>query len=168
MKDDDFKNIIQFPANKIVRRVGKDQQSQKIQNKLNDQLKKQQTKQYIESAVDDIVMKLINSFLDMAIKTDKITFTKDLAMVVDTLRGLIYRDFGMKHTSHSLTDKLVDIKQLKNGHRSAKIDYSRVVEAKPATPTKPFSKDIKEEVDDLSNGANQFFTDETDNDKDKD
>ena len=101
MSDDDIKNIIQFPTNKIVRRVGKDQQSQKIQNKLNDQLKKQQTKQYIESAVDDIVMKLINSFLDMAIKTDKLTFTKDLAMVVDTLRGLIYRDFGMKHTSHS-------------------------------------------------------------------
>ena len=163
MSDDDIKNIIQFPTNKIVRRVGKDQQSQKIQNKLNDQLKKQQTKQYIESAVDDIVMKLINSFLDMAIKTDKITFTKDLAMVVDTLRGLIYRDFGMKHTSHSLTDKLVDIKQLKNGHRSAKVDYSRVIEAR-RTPTRPFSKEVKEEVDDLSNGANQFFTDETDDD----
>ena len=42
MSDDDIKNIIQFPTNKIVRRVGKDQQSQKIQNKLNDQLKKQQ------------------------------------------------------------------------------------------------------------------------------
>ena len=49
MSDDDIKNIIQFPTDKIVRRVGKDQQSKKIQNKLNDQLKKQQTKQYIES-----------------------------------------------------------------------------------------------------------------------
>ena len=56
-----------------------------------------------------MVMGLINSFLDIAIKTDKVTFTKDLAMVVDTLRGLIYRDFGMKHTSHTgIRDELVE------------------------------------------------------------
>ena len=86
-------------------------------------------------------MNLINSFLDMAIKTDKITFTKDLAMVVDALRVLIYRDFGMRHTSHSLIDKIVDVKQMKNGHRTATIDYSRVVEANRA-PTKPFNKEL--------------------------
>ena len=86
-------------------------------------------------------MNLINSFLDMAIKTDKITFTKDLAMVVDAMRGLIYRDFGMRHTSHSLIDKIVDVKTMKNGHRSAVIDYGRVVEK--TKPTKPFNKELK-------------------------
>jgi len=163
-KDDKKNNIIQFPTNKIVRHVeGSVSEHQKVQNRLNEQLKKQQTKQFIETKVDDMVMGLINSFLDIAIKTDKVTFTKDLAMVVDTLRGLIYRDFGMKHTSHTLTDKIVDIKQLKNGHRTAKIDYSRVTETK--STTRPFSKEIKEEVDDLSNGANQFFEPDEDNDK---
>ena len=32
----------------------------------------------------------------MAIKTEKNAFTKDLAMLVDVMRGLIYRGFGMK------------------------------------------------------------------------
>ena len=94
MADND--NVIQFPTNKIVRNTSTE--NQQAQNKINEQLKQKQTKQFIEHQVDDIVMNLINSFLDLAIKTDKITFTKDLAMVVDAMRGLIYRDFGMRHT----------------------------------------------------------------------
>ena len=162
--NDDKDNIIQFPTNKIVRHNTTPlTEHKKVQNKLNEQLKKVQTKQYIEHQVDDIVMNLINSFLDMAIKTDKITFTKDLAMVVDAMRGLIYRDFGMRHTSHSLIDKIVDVKQMKNGHRTATIDYSRVVEANRA-PTKPFNKELKTELDDLSKGSGIF---EPDDDLDK-
>tara|TARA_X000000368_G_scaffold332954_1_gene270192 strand:+ start:12365 stop:12853 length:489 start_codon:yes stop_codon:yes gene_type:complete len=161
--NDDKDNIIQFPTNKIVRHNNSPlTEHQKVQNKLNEQLKKVQTKQYIEHQVDDIVMNLINSFLDMAIKTDKVTFTKDLAMVVDAMRGLIYRDFGIRHTSHSLIDKIVDVKQMKNGNRTATIDYSRVVEA--SQPTKPFNKELKTELDDLSNGSGMF---EPDDDLDK-
>lgn len=161
----DKDNVIQFPTNKIVRNV--DTENQKAQNKINDQLKYKQTKQFIEHQVDDIVMNLINSFLDLGIKTDKVNFTRDLAMVVDSMRGLIYRDFGMKHTSHSLIDKIVEVKQMKNGHRSATIDYSKVMET--GTTTKPFNKEIKTELDDLSNGAGMFFETDSDlgNDDDK-
>tara|TARA_B100001113_G_scaffold338051_1_gene319853 strand:+ start:2780 stop:3280 length:501 start_codon:yes stop_codon:yes gene_type:complete len=164
-KDGENKNgkIIQFPTNKIVRvNTTPLTEHQKVQNRLNEQIKKVQTKQYIEHQVDDIVMNLINSFLDMAIKTDKITFTKDLAMVVDAMRGLIYRDFGMRHTSHSLIDKIVDVKTMKNGHRSAVIDYGRVVEK--TKTTKPFNKELKTELDDLSKGSGMF---EPDDDLDK-
>ena len=162
MADND--NVIQFPTNKIVRNTSTE--NQQAQNKINEQLKQKQTKQFIEHQVDDIVMNLINSFLDLAIKTDKITFTKDLAMVVEAMRGLIYRDFGMRHTSHTLIDKIVDVKQMKNGHRSATIDYSRVMES--GKPTKPFNKELKTELDDLSNGSSIFESDsDLGNDDDK-
>jgi hypothetical protein len=140
---DEKDNIIQFPSNKIVRNLGGTTEPSldfvKKQTEANDKIKHAQTKAFVESSVDNIVMNLINSFLDIAIKTDKITFTKDLAMVVDSLRGLIYRDFGMKHTSHSLK------------------------------PTRPFNKEIKEELDDLTNGAGTFFESDEDlgNDDDK-
>jgi|TARA_B110000908_G_C10266815_1_gene464918 hypothetical protein len=168
---DEKDNIIQFPSNKIVRNLGGTTEPSldfvKKQTEANDKIKHAQTKAFVESSVDNIVMNLINSFLDIAIKTDKITFTKDLAMVVDSLRGLIYRDFGMKHTSHSLIDKIVQVKQMKNGHRSATIDYSRVMET--LKPTRPFNKEIKEELDDLTNGAGTFFESDEDlgNDDDK-
>ena len=46
---DDKDNIIQFPTNKIVRHNTTPlTEHQKVQNKLNEQLKKVQTKQYIE------------------------------------------------------------------------------------------------------------------------
>ena len=38
----------------------------------------------------------------LAIKTDGYNFTKDLAMLVDMIRGLIYRDFDMKHPTQEL------------------------------------------------------------------
>ena len=42
-------------------------------------------------------MNLLRQFYDMSVKTDKYTFTKDLALLVDMMRGLLYRDFGIKH-----------------------------------------------------------------------
>ena len=47
------------------------------------------------------------------IKTEKDSFTKDLAMLVDVMRGLIYRDFGMKHTSLSIIRKNGRVKNIK-------------------------------------------------------
>ena len=144
--NDDKDNIIQFPTNKIVRHNTTPlTEHQKVQNKLNEQLKKVQTKQYIEHQVDDIVMNLINSFLDMAIKTDKITFTKDLAMLVDTMRGLIYRDFNMKHPSQVLSEKMVELKVNRDGGQSARINYDIFHKGKS---TRPLSKGIKEELKD--------------------
>ena len=90
----------------------------------------------------------------MAIKTDKLTFIKDLAMLVDTLRGLLYRDFGIKHTSHSLIDMMVEIKQLTNGTNSATINYNKFIEK--GKSTRPFNRDVKTELDDLSNGSSIF------------
>ena len=59
-------------------------------------------------------------------------------------------------------DKIVDVKTMKNGHRSAVIDYGRVVEK--TKPTKPFNKELKTELDDLSKGSGMF---EPDDDLDK-
>lgn len=147
--------IIQFPTNKIIRHVkGSIEEHQKAQTKINDQLKTKEIKEYIEHKVDDIVMVLINQFIDMAIKTDKLTFIKDLAMLVDTLRGLLYRDFGIKHTSHSLIDMMVEIKQLTNGTNSATINYNKFIEK--GKSTRPFNRDVKTELDDLSNGSSIF------------
>ena len=62
--NDDKDNIIQFPTNKIVRHNTTPlTEHQKVQNKLNEQLKKVQTKQYIEHQVDDIWVTRFEGFL---------------------------------------------------------------------------------------------------------
>ncbi len=142
-------NIILFPSNKIVEKPGittppaNDEYVKRIQQK--------QTKEFVETAVDDISMNLLRQLYDLAIKTEKQSFTKDLAMVVDMIRGLVYRDFDMVHPAQKLSDKLVQVNKNQGNALSARIDYSSIID-KP-TKTKPLSKDVKEDLKDLNDSS---------------
>ena len=116
----------------------------KKNQKFLDEIHKQQTKEFVETSVDDISMGLLKQLYNMAIKTEKNSFTKDLAMLVDVMRGLIYRDFGMKHPSQVLSEKMVELKLNKDGSKSARIDYDIFNKGK----TVPISRDMKEELKD--------------------
>lgn len=143
MSDD---KIIPFPTNRIVERsTAGPAKDEKLAKKLRDQ----QTKQFVETAVDDISMNLLRQLYDLSVKTDGYNFTKDLAMLVDMIRGLIYRDFDMKHPTQELADKIVDININKKGEKSAKIDYTKVLEVKAKSP-KPLSTEFKNELKDLN------------------
>ena len=80
MADD---KIIQFPKNRIVndRTRELDAQRKKMGEKVAKQIQQQQTKQFVETAVDDISMNLLKSFVDLAMKTNNPTFTKDLSII---------------------------------------------------------------------------------------
>ena len=143
MSDD---KIIPFPKNRIVNQRSRelDEQRRKMGDKVAKEIEKQQTKQFVETSVDDMSMNLLRQFYDMSIKTDKHTFTKDLALLVDVMRGLMYRDFGVKHPAQSLSDKMVILKVNKDGTQSAKIDYTGVINGSKKTG-KPLSKEVKED-----------------------
>ena len=140
---DDYKNVIHFPTNRIVEKstAGPKKEDQKFL----DQMHKQQTKEFVETSVDDMSLSLLKSFYNMGIKTDRGEFTKDLAMLVDTMRGLIYRDFNMKHQSQVLSEKMVELKINRDGGQSARIHYDIFHKGKT---NKPLSKEIKEELKD--------------------
>ena len=149
-------NIILFPTNKIVE---KSTTGPVKDDKFTKKLQEEQTRQFVETSVDDISINMLRQFYNMAIKTNKTTFTKDLAMVVDMMRGLVYRDFDIKHPAQSLSDKLVELKTLKDGSQSAKIDYSSLMNTKHKQH-KPFSPDIKDELRDINDQAGMFDGDD--------
>ena len=163
MADD---KIIQFPKNRIVndRTRELDAQRKKMGEKVAKQIQQQQTKQFVETAVDDISMNLLKSFVDLAMKTNNPNFTKDLALLVDVMRGMIYRDFGVSHPAQKLADKMVKLKTNNAGTISAKLDYAQVLEKEKPVATKPISGDVKKELKDL-NDTLGFF--EPDGDLDK-
>ena len=160
VKDKDDKDkIIQFPTNRIVHQRTKElnEQKRKMGEKVAKAFQEQQTKRFVETAVDDISMGLLKQFVNLAMKTNQPNFTKDLALLVDVLRGLIYRDFGVNHPAHKLSDKMVKLTTNRLGTMSAKIDYSDIVE-KPKR-TKPISGDVKKELKDLNDTAGFFEPD---------
>lgn len=153
MSEDD--KIIHFPTDRIV---NKEKVLSQKDNKISQKIMQDQTKKFVETAVDDISMNLLKMFVDLAMKTQQPTFTKDLALLVDVMRGMIYRDFGLNHPAQKLTDKMVDLKTNRNGQLSAKIDYSNVLDVPMRTP-KPISPEVKKELKDLNDTAGFFEPD---------
>jgi len=150
--------IIPFPTNRIVEptRVG-----QQMDTKTTKKIQDHQTKQFVETAVDDISMTMLRQFYELSVRTDRHTFTTDLALVVDVIRGLIYRDFDMPYPAQKLTEKLVSLKVNKDGTQSAKIDYSSIVDTDSKTQ-KPLSSDVKNTLKDLNDQAGFFDGDKLD------
>ena len=149
--------IIPFPTDKIVnpRTRELDEQRRKMGEKLAKQIQQQQTKKFVETAVDDISMHLLKNFVDLAMKTNQPNFTKDLALLVDVMRGMIYRDFKIKHPAQKLADKMVELKTNKAGTVSAKINYSNVLD-ESVRNNRPISGDVNKELKDL-NETQGFF-----------
>ena len=155
-KKDKGATIIPFPQNRIVEKsTAGPQKDPKLMKKIQDD----QTKEFVETSVDSISLNLLKQFYDMAVKTDKYDFTKDLALLVDIMRGLLYRDFGVKHPAQSLSDKMVTLKVNRDGTQSAKIDYTGVTDTKVKNG-KPLSKDFKEELKDLNETGIKFDPDD--------
>lgn len=145
--------IIIFPENRIKKKITQPQESP-----FTKRLKEQQTREFIEGSVDEIGFDLLRKFSDMGLRTNKETFTKDLALVIDCIRGLIYRDFNMAHAAQLMANKMVSIKFNRGGKASAaRIDYSDFMK-KPKRPD-VFNKEFKEELNDLQDGSDMFESD---------
>jgi len=154
MSDEEGK-IIQFPTNRITRPVERPDSKEDVQFKR--RIEKEQTKKFIETTVDDLSLDLIRRFVSLAVKTNNVNFLKDLALLVDVMRGLLYRDFGLNHPAQRLIDKMVQVVP-SNGQNAAKIDYSSVLEFKKKS-SKPLNEDIQNELNDLYNGSDMFESD---------
>ena len=151
MNDND--NIILFPTNKIKNRKNVEHP---VDPKQHAKLVEQQTKEFVEGNVDDIAYQLLDKFVNMGIRTNQLTFTADLALVIDAIRGLVYRDFNKKHPAQQLTDKMVTL-NASGKNKTAKLDYNKVLKTNHKVH-KPLSKDIEDEVRDLSDMADIQFT----------
>ena len=104
MNDKD--NIILFPTNRIK---NKETVKHPVDPKEHQKLVEEQTKEFVEGNVDDIAYQLLDKFVNMGIRTNKLTFTADLALVIDAIRGLVYRDFNKLHPAQQLADKMVSL-----------------------------------------------------------
>ena len=137
--------IILFPKDRIknLNKTGPSDTS-KEQKKI----EQQQTKEFVEAATDDMSLGLLKQFVDLAIRTNTEKFTKDLSLLVDVMRGLIYRDFNQYHPAQDLSDKIVSVSYDRQGQQVAKLDYSKVIDKKHKIH-KPLSPDITNELEGL-------------------
>ena len=139
MADD---NVILFPADKI-----KNKENTGVKDtKFSKRIEKEQTNKFIETAVDDIALKLLHNFVDLAMKTQSETFTKDFSFLVDVLRSTIKRDFGLNHIVQKMVDNSVELKIDRQNNQMARINYENLSNMSFKKKTKPLSDDINDEL----------------------
>lgn len=146
-------NVILFPLDRVKQGTNI-KQDPKENARKSAKIKHEKTKEFVETHIDDLAMGLLRKFVDMAIKTDRQEFTKGLALLIDVMRGMVYRDFNVKHPAQTLTDKLVTVKETRNGPQ-AEINYNIVNDKK----SKPLSNDIRQDLKDSTEGWEDFNDD---------
>jgi hypothetical protein len=151
MSDND--KVILFPTERIVNK-----KTAKEDPAAGERVRLENTKEFVEGNVDEIAMMMLRKFVEMAMKTEKTEFTKDLGLLVDILRGMIYRDFEVEHPAQRLADRIVDVKMSRFGPQVI-IDYNRVIPEEKHKPHKPFSNDIKDEIKRTNDGWTNFEAD---------
>jgi hypothetical protein len=149
----DKNKVILFPTDRIVNKG-----TAKQDPKATEKIRTDRTKEFVEGNVDEIAMNMLRQFVQMSMKTEGQAFTKDLALLVDIMRGTIYRDFDVEHPSQKLADKIVDVKMSRFGPQAV-IDYNKVMPEIKNKPHKPFNKDIKDEIKLQNDGWTDFETD---------
>ena len=147
-----YKNIILFPENKMVR------QPKETDPKATKKMRDYQAAKFVEAATDEIGLDLVRRFVQMGLDTKQDVFTKDLALSMDAIRGLLYRQFNMKHPIQKVVDDAVKLRMNKTGVVTARIKYANMTDETSAT-TKPLNKPVSDDLNDRNNGFFQFTED---------
>ena len=104
-----YKNIILFPENKINR------PPQPSDPKAAKKMRDYQAAKFVETATDEIGLDLVRKFVSMGLDTKQDVFTKDLALSMDAIRGLLYRQYDIVHPIQKVVDDAVKLRMNKTG-----------------------------------------------------
>ena len=118
-------NVVMFPAHK-ARKPKTDlasKQSEEQATKIKEDL-------FIEQLVEEFTLDFIHVLQQNAITMKNETFLRDLAVVIESIKSLIKRDFKKKHPMQSITDVLAKISVLPNGKKVTDMDYGKIFVSK--------------------------------------
>ena len=120
--------VIQFPTSKIVRRPPT------ISPRLTENQEKDiQVTKFVEDLTEQLSMNILAICQENVVHMKGEPFLRDLAVVIESLKSLLYRDFGKIHPMQKLTDILTSIVTLKSGQRITDINYSKLSTNLPQT-----------------------------------
>ena len=110
--------IIPFP----LQRVKKSMPDPKVKEAL-DELR---IREFVEKLTQDLSMDIIAVLQENVVDMKSEPFLKDLAMLVESIKSLLYRDFGKRHKHQDITDTICTILQSQNGQKLTNINYDKI------------------------------------------
>jgi len=118
-------NVVMFPAHKARKPKTNlaSKQSEEDAKKIKEDL-------FIEQLVEEFTLDFIHVLQENAITMKNETFLRDLAVVIESIKSLIKRDFKKKHPMQSITDVLAKISVLPDGKKVTDMDYGKIFVSK--------------------------------------
>ena len=119
-------NLIKFPTHKVRK-----PKSDLAAKQSSEEAKKIKENIFIEQLVEEFTLDLIHVLQDNAVTMKSETFLRDLAVVIESIKSLLKRDFKQKHPMQTITDAISKITQLPDGKKITDMNYSKVFVTKP-------------------------------------
>ena len=115
-------NIVMFPTHKIKK--PKVKQTEEEAKKIKEDI-------FIEQLTEEFTLDFIHVLQENAIVMKNESFLRDLAVVIESIKSLIKRDFKRKHPMQSISDAIAKISTLPNGKQVTDMNYNKVFVTKP-------------------------------------
>ena len=118
-------NVVMFPTHKVRKpKVKANKQTEEQSKKIKENI-------FIEQLVEEFTLDFIHVLQQNAITMKNDTFLRDLAVVIESIKSLIKRDFKQKHPMQAVTDAIAKIGILPDGKKVTDMNYSKVFVSKP-------------------------------------
>jgi len=119
-------NVVMFPTHKVRK-----PKTNSASKQTEEQTKKAKENIFIEQLVEEFTLDLIHVLQENAVTMASETFLRDLAVIIESIKSLLKRDFGRKHPMQKITDAIAKISELPNGKKVTNMNYSKVFMTKP-------------------------------------
>ena len=118
-------NVIQFPTDRTSNsRPVRPELSEEEHLQIKENL-------VIDQLTEEFTLDLIHVLQENAVTMASETFLRDLAVIIESIKSLLKRDFGQKHPMQRITDSISKISKLPNGKKVTDMNYNNVIATKP-------------------------------------
>ena len=132
--------LIKFPTHRVV------YNNEPIRPELSEEEARQiKEDKFVEQITESLILDIIHVLQENVVDTKTDVFLRDLAIVIESIKGLLKRDFGRNHPMQTISDSIAKIHILKDGRKVTDINYGNIIVRK----TKESKKQQKERQQEL-------------------
>ena len=117
--------LIKFPAHRVVYK-----NPAKRPELTEDEAKQIKEDKFVEQIVEGLVLDIIHVLQENVVDTKGDIFLRDLAMIIESTKSLLKRDFGRHHPMQTIADSIAKIHTLPDGRKATDINYSKIINKK--------------------------------------
>ena len=115
--------LIKFPAHRVVHNNP---------NPIRPELSEEEARQikedkFVEQITESLILDIIHVLQENVVETKTDVFLRDLAIVIESIKGLLKRDFGRSHPMQNISDSIAKIHMLKDGRKVTDINYNNII-----------------------------------------